>query len=180
MSDSQDVEKKIKNQFEVLKRIDTYIGTTNTKCTIVMSYCAAATAFIFTLLAKLEPADASVQLLVAIGICSVLALFLALCCMVLAALTIFPVTFSRPDAHKGSSLIFYGDIASCDGGMGYSRDVQNVSDKDFLDDLNGQVFTLATIASSKFDRIKLVTIFLMLHFVCMAGFLTFAITYFLL
>ena len=180
MSNVQDSEKKIKNQFEVLKRIDTYIGTTNTKCTIIMSYCAAATAFIFTLLAKIEPASASIQLLVAIGVCTVLALALALCCMVLATLTIFPVTFSSPGAHKGSSLIFYGDIAGCSGGADYSRSVQGASDEVFLEDLNGQVFTLATIASGKFDRIKLVTVFLMIHFVFMGGFLIFSMAYFLL
>lgn len=179
MSGTQESEKKIKNQFEILKRIDTYIGTTNTKCTIIMSYCAAATAFIFTLLAKLDSADASMQLMVGIGIFSVLALALALWCMVLATLTIFPVTFSKPDSPKGESLIFYGDITSCGGGGYYSQKVQKASDDEFLEDLNGQVYTLASIASSKFSRIKFVTIILMIHFGCMAAVLAGAVIYYL-
>lgn len=176
MSDS---EKKIKNQFEILKRIDTYIGTTNTKCTIIMSYCAAATAFIFTLLAKLSPAGASVQLMVAIGVFSVLSLALALWCMVLATLTIFPMTFSKPGSPKGTSLIFYGDITSISSGEIYSQQVQQANDEDFLKDLNGQVYTLASIASNKFSRIKFVTIILMAHFGCMAAVLVGALIYYL-
>lgn len=179
MSGTQESEKKIKIQFETLKRIDTYIGTTNTKCTIVMSYCVAATAFIFTLLAKLDPASASMQLIVAIGIFSVLALALAIWCMVLATLTIFPVTYSSPDSPKGVSLIYYGDIASCGGGRDYSQRVQTSSDDEFLEDLNCQIYTLASIASSKFSRIKSVTIILMFHFGCMAAVLIGAVTYYL-
>jgi hypothetical protein len=179
MSGTQENEKKIKNQFEVLKRIDTYIGTTNTKCTIVMSYCAAATAFIFTLLAKLDPANASMQLMVGIGVFSSLALGLALVCMVLATLTIFPVTFSNPDSPKGQSLLFYGDVASCGGGKNYSQKVLSASDEEFLDDLNGQVYTLASIASSKFERIKFLTLVLMVHFGCMAAVLIGAAIYYL-
>ena len=180
MSESKDSEKKIKNQLEVLKRIDTYIGTTNTKCTIIMSYCAAATAFIFTLIAKLDPAHASIQLLVAIGICSTFALGLALYCMVQAALTIFPITFSKPGAQNASSLVFFGDIASCSDGNAYSNKINEISEQNFLEDLNGQVYTLASIAKQKFDRIKVATVVLMLHFVCMAGFLMLAVSYFLL
>lgn len=179
MPGTQENEKKIKNQFEVLKRIDAYIGTTNTKCTIIMSYCAAATAFIFTLLAKLDPVGASMPLMVGIGIFSVLALALALWCMVLATITIFPVTFSKPDSPTGGSLIFYGDIASCGGGESYSQNVRQTSDEEFLEDLNGQVYTLASIASSKFSRIKFVAIILMIHFGCMAFILAGAVIYYL-
>lgn len=179
MLDAKDSEKKIKNQFEVLKRIDSYIGTTNTKCTIIMSYCAAATAFIFTLLAKLEPAKASMQLMVGIGVFSCLALGLALVCMILATLTIFPITFSKPGSPKGQSLLFYGDIASFGEGENYSRKVLKTSEEEFLDDLNGQVYTLASIASSKFDRIKLVALILIIHFGCMAAVLIGAVIYYL-
>ncbi|TWC18626.1 hypothetical protein FBY06_11481 [Pseudomonas sp. SJZ085] len=179
MLNAQECERKIKNQFEVLKRIDTYIGTTNTKCTIIMSYCAAAIAFIFTLLTKFDSASASMQLTVGIGIFSVLALVLALWCMVLATLTIFPVTFSKPDSPRGESLIFFGDIASCGGSAKYSEYIQKASDAEFLEDLNGQIYTLASIATSKFSRIKLVTIILMVHFGCMATVLAGAIIYYL-
>lgn len=179
MSTAQDLEKKIKNQLEVLKRIDVYIGTTNTKCTILMSYCAAATAFIFTLLAKLDFSTVSIALMVEIGVFSVLALSLALWSMVLATITIFPVTFSRPDAYQGGSLIFYGDISSCGRAGEYSDKVNNSSDAEFLEDLNEQVYTLASIASKKFARIQFATVVLVLHFWCMAAVLIGAVIYYL-
>ncbi|MNG22058.1 hypothetical protein D3C84_1065010 [compost metagenome] len=99
--------------------------------------------------------------------------------MVLATLTIFPMTFSKPGSPKGESLIFYGDISSCGGGENYSQQVKKATDEEFLEDLNGQVYTLASIASNKFSRIKFVTIILMIHFGCMAAVLTSAVIYYL-
>ncbi len=169
MSVATDSEKIIKNQLEVLKRIDAYIGTTNTKCTIIMSYCVAATAFILALLDKLDLAGASMQLMVGIGLFSALALAFALWCMVLATLIVFPITFSKPNSPCGESLIFYGDIASCNKWEEYSSKVRQKNDDEFLEDLNGQIYTLASIASSKFSRIQFATIILMIHFGCMAA-----------
>lgn len=169
MSGATDSEIIIKNQFEVLKRIDTYIGTTNTKCTIIMSYCAAATALILAILDKLDLAGASMQLMVAIGLFSVLALAFSLWCMVLAALIIFPITFSKPNTLSGESLIFYGDIASCKTSEEYSNKVLKKTNDEFLEDLNGQIYTLATIASGKFSRIQFATIILMIHFGCVTA-----------
>jgi hypothetical protein len=180
MSNIIDCEKKIKNQFEVLKRIDTYIGTTNTKCTIIMSYCAAAIAFIFTLLSKLELDKTSLLLMVAIGVFSVLALVFAMWCLVLAILTIFPVTYSSPKSHRGESLIFYGDINNFEGGMtGYVNKIREASDAEFLDDLNGQIYTLSTIVTEKFSRIKLLAVLLMVHFASISALLIFGVVYFL-
>lgn len=179
MPETQCTEKMIKNQIEVLKRIDVYIGTTNTKCTIVMSYCAAAIAFIVTLLAKLEPNDISMQLMVAIGLFSILAFALAIWCMALAIITIFPVTFSKPGTYKGESLIFYGDISSCGGEEAYSIKIKNTSEEGFLDDLNSQVFALATIASNKFSRIQLIATILIIHFACLAATLAGTVIYFI-
>jgi len=180
MPETQSTEKIIKNQIEVLKRIDVYIGTTNTKCTIIMSYCAAAIAFIVTLLAKLEQNNISVHLMVAIGLFSILAFALAIWCMALAIITIFPATFSKPGTHRGESLIFFGDISSYAEEKAYSEKIKNTSEEDFLDDLNSQVFTLATIASKKFSRIQLTATILTIHFACLAVVLTGTVIYFIL
>lgn len=181
MTNTLDCEKKIKNQLEVLKRIDMYIGTTNTKCTIIMSYCSAAIAFIFILLSKLESDKAGLLLMVAIGVFSVLALAFAMWCLVLAILTIFPVTYSSPKLHRGKSLIFYGDINNFESGMaGYVNKIREVSDLEFLDDLNGQIHTLSTIVTEKFSRIKLLAVLLMIHFACISALLIFGAAYFLL
>lgn len=175
-----DYEKKIKNQLEVLKRIDAYIGATNTKCTIIMSYCAAAIAFIFVLLRELDLDKASLVLMVSVGVFIVLALAAAMCCLVLATLTIFPVTYSNPKSHTGKSLIFYGDIDRFDGGAGgYVKQVKEASDEEFLDDLNNQIHTLSTIVNKKFSRIKFLAILLIIHFACISIVLILGVVYFL-
>lgn len=177
---SIECEKKTKNQLEVLKRIDAYIGTTNTKCTIIMSYCAAAIAFIFVFLRELDPDKASVALMVAIGVFTVLTLASAMCCLVLATLTIFPVTYSNPTSHRGKSLIFYGDISGLDGGaLGYVKKIKETSDEEFLDDLNGQIHTLSIIATEKFSRIKVLAALLTAHFLCISIILMMGVIYFL-
>lgn len=177
---STECEKKIKNQLEVLKRIDTYIGTTNTKCTIIMSYCAAAIAFIFVFLRELDPDKASVALMVAVGVFTILALAFAMCCLILATLTIFPVTYSSPTSHRAKSLIFYGDISGFDGGaLGYVKKIKETSDEEFLDDLNNQIHTLSIIAGGKFSRIKVLAALLMAHFLCISIILIIGVVYFL-
>lgn len=177
---SIECEKKTKNQLEVLKRIDAYIGTTNTKCTIIMSYCAAAIAFIFVFLRELDPDKASIALMVAIGVFTVLTLASAMCCLVLATFTIFPVTYSNPTSHIGKSLIFYGDISGLDGGaLGYVEKIKETSDEEFLNDLNGQIYTLSIIATEKFSRIKVLAALLMAHFLCVSIVLMMGVIYFL-
>ncbi|CAE6927096.1 conserved membrane protein of unknown function [Pseudomonas marincola] len=158
------IELKIKNQFEVIKRIDAYIGTTNTKCTIIMSYCTAVIALTLTLLSKLEVSHPTTST-VSIGLFGCLGLITAVICMLMACLTIFPVTFSSPDRNIGKSLIFYGDIAAAKNGSNeYAKRITQVSNEDYLDDLSEQVFTLANIVSKKFWMIQKLSIILCLHF----------------
>lgn len=168
---SKVIEQKIKNQFEVIKRIDVYIGTTNTKCTIIMSYCAAVIALIFALLGKLEVTNTT-PIIVCIGLFACLSLIAAITCMLMACFTIFPVTFSNPDKNRGESLIFYGDIAGTKNGSdGYAKRIIEVSDEDYLNDLSGQVFTLAKIVDRKFWLIQKLSVVLCIHFACISVFL---------
>lgn len=168
---SKVIEQKIKNQFEVIKRIDVYIGTTNTKCTIIMSYCAAVIALIFALLGKLEVTNTT-PIIVCIGLFACLSLIAAIICMLMACFTIFPVTFSSSDKNRGESLIFYGDIAGTQNGSdGYAKRIIEVSDEDYLNDLSGQVFTLAKIVDRKFWLIQKLSVVLCVHFACISVFL---------
>ncbi|WP_024659393.1 Pycsar system effector family protein [Pseudomonas syringae] len=117
---------------------------------------------------------------VTIGISFGLCLITAVICMAMACLTIFPITFSSPNKHKGESLIFYGDISNIEGGAdAYIRQVKESSDDNYLDDLSNQVFTLATIVSRKFSLIQKLSVILCLHFLCAASFLSVCVFYFL-
>ena len=174
------IEQKIKNQFEVIKRIDTYIGTTNTKCTIIMSYCTAVIALQILLLSRIDLENATIQLIVSIGLACSLSLITSVVCMLMACLTIFPITFSSPSNYRGTSLIFYGDIVNIkDGSDGYVRKINEVSEEAYLNDLSDQVFTLAGIVSHKFHIIQSLSVILCVHFLCLISFLMACMFHFL-
>ncbi|MCY1381830.1 hypothetical protein D9M69_697870 [compost metagenome] len=98
----------------------------------------------------------------------------------MACLTIFPATFSSPTNPRGKSMIFYGDIAaSPSNANSYDQRIFDISDEDFLSDLNKQIFTLSKIASDKFSKIQKITCILIAHFLLMAAFLIAGIIYFL-
>ncbi|NBB59546.1 hypothetical protein GVN18_09680 [Pseudomonas sp. ODNR1LW] len=152
---AKEIEQKTKNLFEVLKRLDVYIGTTNTKCTIIMSYCAAVIG-LTTLLISRSVSDVShPAFLVFIGLFSIIVIASSIVCMWMAISVIFPVTFSSPENYSGSSVIFFGDVSAIKKeSSGYCARIRDISDAEFLDDLSGQVFTLSRIVSGKFERIK--------------------------
>jgi hypothetical protein len=168
---SKAIEQKIKNQFEVIKRIDVYIGTTNTKCTIIMSYCAAVVALILTLIGKVQSVDTN-PAVVCIGLFGCFSLIAAIICMLMACFTIFPITFSSPNRNRGESLIFYGDIVNAEGGSdGYAKRIIEFSDEEYLNYLSGQVFTLSKIVDRKFWLIQKLSAVLCIHFACVSAFL---------
>lgn len=162
-AESKSIEQKTKNLFEVLKRLDTYIGTTNTKCTIIMSYCAAVIGLIILLISRVIPEVSHPAFLVLIGILSVAIVISSVICMLMAISVIFPVTFSSPKNYNGNSVIFFGDISAIKSTPSeYSEKIKSISDVEFLEDLSWQVYTLSTIVSDKFDRIKTLSLCLML------------------
>ena len=178
---SKEVEHKTKNLFEVIKRFDVYIGTTNTKSAIVMSYCAAVIGLVTLLISKMVPDVSHPAFLVFVGLFSIIVVASSVVCMAMAMLVIFPVTFSSPKNHNGESLIFFCDIAAVkDGPAGYVARVNEVSDIEFLADLSNQVFTLSKIVSEKFERIKKLSWCLLLfNFIPTAVLLIGSIIYFI-
>lgn len=177
----KEIEQKTKNLLEVLKRLDTYIGTTNTKCTIIMSYCAAVIGLTTLLISRSVPDVNHPAFLVFIGLCSIIVIASSIVCMWMAISVIFPVTFSSPKNHNENSSLYFGDIKSInDGANGYQQKIKTLSHADFLEDLCDQIFTLSTIASEKFDRIKRISWCLMyLNFIPTAALLISCVIYFI-
>ena len=146
------IEQKTKNLLEVLKRLDVYIGTTNTKCAVVMSYCAAVIGLTTLLISRAGTDISHPEFLVFIGLLSTMVFASSVACMWMAISVIFPVTFSR------NSVIFFGDISATGNTPSkYCEKIRDISDAAFLDDLSDQVFTLSKIVSEKFDRIKILS-----------------------
>lgn len=152
------IEQKTKNLLEVLKRLDVYIGTTNTKCAVVMSYCAAVIGLTTLLISRAATDISHPEFLVFIGLLSTMVFASSVACMWMAISVIFPVTFSSPKKHVGNSVIFFEDISATGNTPSkYCEKIRDISDAAFLDDLSDQVFTLSKIVSEKFDRIKILS-----------------------
>lgn len=169
-------DEKAKHLFEVIKRIDAYILSTNQKCAIVISYCAAVVGWLSINLNKILN-DLSTPYLYWGGVVCVSALILFSCiCIWLSIAVIFPITNSSSERENDDSIIFFGDIALAKRGAGgYLKRIKKMKLGGFLEDLGQQVFTLATIADIKFKKIKRMTRYLCLGNILPLGVLLFII-----
>jgi hypothetical protein len=156
------IEDKTKYLLEVLKRIDSYVMSTNAKCAIIISYAAAVIAWVSVNLNKLVSDAQSPPLLILITIGIVGVIGSSIICLWMAVKVILPITTSSVEKDVGESVIFYGDIASTQKGAGgYENKVMSLASDTFLQDLSQQVFTLAKIANIKFEILKRLTLVLL-------------------
>lgn len=151
-------EEKIKHLLEVLKRIDSYILSTNQKSAIVISYCAAVVGWLSINLNKIL-SEIELPLLFGVGMVSAIILILSSCyCIWLAVAVVLPVTGSSAVRRNGDSAIYFGDVASTKwGGSGYVTKLKQLKQTEFVDDLAQQVFSVSTIADAKFSKIQEMT-----------------------
>lgn len=148
-------EDRIKNLFEVLKRIDTYLVSTNQKVAIIISYCAAVLGWLSLNVGKITGLVTHGW----ISMCVVALLFVIIISscisLLLAAKILFPVTNSSMERQIDDSLIFYGDISATKGGSGgYHGKVSALNADELVKDLSQQIFTVSKILSGKFQAIK--------------------------
>lgn len=139
--------------FEVLKRYDHYIATTNFKVALLMSFIGIV---VFGISSKAIDQDLSklsshtlyfFMAIVATTIVSAL----------ISATYLLKVVFpnSSNENLDKKSLIFYGDVSSCENGSnGYSKKIKEVNQNEINDDLAKQTFILAGIVSTKFEILK--------------------------
>ncbi|MBK3870400.1 hypothetical protein GFL09_22410 [Pseudomonas stutzeri] len=154
-------EDRIKNLFEILKRIDTYLVSTNQKLAIIISYCAAVLGWLSLNVGKITGLVTHDW----ISWCVVILLFVIILSssisLLMAAKILFPVTNSTMERQVDDSLIFYGDISASKGGSGgYHGKVSTLDADDLVKDLSQQVFTVSKILSTKFQSIKTVMLVL--------------------
>lgn len=139
-----------KDLWEILKRYDVYIATTNFK--------AALLATLNTLLFKvtLYPDHSSYStypsIKAAIDAILALTIFLAIFYVLY---TIWPELWSKGSSKNKTkkSLIFFEDVKSVSV-SDYKRRIQLVEKKTFINDLSGQVHEVANILSTKILRMK--------------------------
>lgn len=154
-----DAQKRAENQqkllFEIIKRYDGYIGATNAKIAVILSYCMAyigGVAFKVIDLAGKRVYDCHWwAALVIAGISIVATLWAAH--RAYAALN--PQTPPGRAVNEEPSIIFFGDVASHAGGRdGYVKRISQISDVEVVEDQARQAYVLATILRNKMKTLN--------------------------
>lgn len=140
--------------FDVIKRYDHYIATTNFKVALMMSFLAAIILGITIRIMSLTPLQlGGGYVYYAAILAAVLTITLSLAATINLLRTIFPNT----KTHDGDkSLIFFEDVASSRNGLdGYKKKIVEATPEKLLEDLSSQTFIVAEIINEKFRILKL-------------------------
>ncbi|WP_426339950.1 Pycsar system effector family protein [Pseudoduganella sp. S-14] len=156
---SGDASKRAESQqkllIEIIKRYDSYIGATNAKIAVILSYSMAyigGVAFkIIDLSAKQQHDGHWWLALVIAGISVAATLYGAF----RAYEALNPQTPSGRAPHEKPSIVFFGDVASLVGGRdGYVNRINEISDSEIVEDLARQAHVLACIVSKKMKTLN--------------------------
>ncbi|WP_417561360.1 Pycsar system effector family protein [Marinomonas sp.] len=150
---SEDNQKKQSFLFEVLKRYDHYIATTNFKVALLMSFIGIV---VFGVASKAIEQDFS-KLSTHTHYFFIIVIVITIISSLISAFYLIRVIFpntSNENLDK-KSLIFFGDVSSCENGAtGYSKKIRELSQEDLNDDLAKQTFILACVVSKKFKTLE--------------------------
>lgn len=158
LSKANDTGTKTDFLWKTLGRIDTYIGTTNVKAALIVAF---DTFLLGGLLLKapdiLTPLKAApvahtwaLWFIATIGVASVASLWITL-----SVVQPFLTSNKRPGEYH--SRIFFGDISEVKDAGAFLTQVRDSGADEMLDDLAQQVHIVATIACTKFTRLRWVT-----------------------
>ena len=139
--------------FDVLKRYDHYIATTNFKVALMMSFLGVIIFGLIIRVMSVIPDQSGCNFIYyAAFIFSGLTVVASLA----SAINLLRVVFPRTNTHNGEkSLIFFGDVVSCGGGAsGYVNKIEEATDEKILEDLSRQVYVVAGIVNEKFRILK--------------------------
>jgi len=151
---NESIKEKIAFLFDVLKRYDHYIGTTNFKVGLMMSFLG--TIILGLVIRVISPApdqNTTGCLYISVKIFTVLTILCAIVAAIKLLMAVFPNT-NNPVNKK--SLIFFGDVSSCENGSdGYFERIKDSEIDDLLKDLSNQTYAVAGVVSEKFRILKL-------------------------
>lgn len=141
--------------FDVIKRYDHYIATTNFKVGLLMSFVAAIILGLSIRIMLMEPCEPDCSYLyyyMALAF-SVLTILLSLAAIINLLRVVFPNT--KTDKNY-KSMIFYGDVLSADNGAdGYAKKIRDATLDEILEDLSKQTYIVAEVVNEKFRVLKI-------------------------
>lgn len=155
MSDQTEILKgKSAFLFDILKRYDHYVATTNFKVALIMSFLGVVIFGLMVRVISITPGQAGCDYIYdAAVIFSGLTTIISM----LSAINILRVVLPITNTHdEGKSLIFFGDVAACAGGAsGYAKKIEESSDRELIEDLSKQTYIVAEIINEKFRVLKM-------------------------
>lgn len=139
--------------FEVIKRYDHYIGTTNFKVGLMMSFLATVILGLTVRIMLLSPSQGEIS---SIRFAAISASILTILYSLFSAVKLLRVVFpNTQNESKSESLIFFGDVASCNnGGTDYFEKVNNAEGEDLVKDIAIQTYNVAGVVNLKFKVLK--------------------------
>lgn len=149
-----DFEDKCSFLFDVIKRYDHYIGTTNFKVGLLMSFVAAIILGLSIRILLTEPSESDCNYLYYLASASSLFTILL---SILTAANLLRVVFPNTKTDKNyNSMIFFGDVLATDNGAdGYVKKIKEATPEEIIEDLSKQTFMVAEIVSEKFRVLKI-------------------------
>lgn len=142
--------------FDVIKRYDHYVATTNFKVGLMMSFVGAIVLGLTVRVMSITPVGSGCNYIYYSALlCSALTIVFSLS----AAINLLRAVSPNTKTHGGEkSLIFFGDVATCENGVdGYQEKVETASPEQLLEDLSKQTFIIAEIINEKFRILKIAT-----------------------
>ncbi|WP_201617585.1 Pycsar system effector family protein [Psychrobacter urativorans] len=148
------IEDKTSFLFEVLKRYDHYIATTNFKVGLMMSFIGAIIFGLTVRVISIQSTQAGCSLVYSFAVTfSLLTIIFSLAAAVNLLRVVFPNTGTHTD---GTSLIFFGDVANSKSGAdGYKSNIERADSGNLLNDLSKQTFLVAEVVNEKFRVLKI-------------------------
>lgn len=142
---------KIKQDFlfDIIKRYDHYIGTTNFKVGLMLSFLVTVILGLAIRAMTVEKLPTSNLIITIITLTIISALF--------AIIQLFRAVFPNTNTiSETKSLIFFGDVASAkNGANGYYKKVMAATDEQITKDIATQAFVVAEIVNEKFRILKI-------------------------
>lgn len=140
--------------FDVIKRYDHYIATTNFKVALMMSFLAATVLGLTIRIMSLTPLQLGGGY---VYFAAIFAAVLTIILSLIAAINLLRAIFPNTKTHNGDkSLIFFGDVANSDNGLdGYKKKIEEATPEKLLADLSSQTFVVAEVVNEKFRILKI-------------------------
>jgi hypothetical protein len=148
------LKEKVSFLFDVLKRYDHYIATTNFKIGLLLSFIGVVVLGLAIRMIAIGPVQGDCGYMrYAVLISASITMLLSLASAISLLRAVFPNTETYDDYR---SLIFFGDVArSENGAVGYMREMKEATLELLIEDLSKQTFVVAGIVNEKFRILKL-------------------------